>query len=117
MSDECLALIVFFAIYPGYSLFLTSSAMVIRVEFYGIVRQRADTATIHVEEDGSSLTLGELLQQIVTQIPELAQDCIANDQLQAGYVANINGQEFVSDPRRRIESGQTVLIMSADAGG
>jgi len=91
--------------------------MVIRVEFYGIARQRAETATIHLKEDGSSLTLGELLRQIVTRIPELAQDCIADDRLQTGYVANINGQEFVSDPTRKIESGQSVLIMSADSGG
>jgi len=91
--------------------------MVIRVEFYGIVRQRAETATINIHENNSSLTLGELLRRIVTQIPELAQDCIMDDRLQTGYVANINGQEFVSDPTRKIESGQSVLIMSADSGG
>ena len=39
------------------------------------------------------------------------------EQLQPGYVANINGQHFVSDPETLLDDHTCLLIMSADAGG
>jgi len=87
--------------------------MTIRVEFFGIPRARANVPVLDVEAD----TLGELLQQVVRQIPQLAECCISENRLRDGYLANINAQTFTSDPATLLQSGDTVLILSADVGG
>ncbi len=87
--------------------------MTITVELFGIPRQRAGVA--QVEVDGARL--GEILAALVSRFPRLADECIADDRLQSGYLANLNGQRFVSDPDTRLRSGDALLILSADAGG
>jgi molybdopterin converting factor small subunit len=37
--------------------------------------------------------------------------------MQPSLVANLNGDQFVRDPRTRLKEGDSVLILSADAGG
>ena len=37
--------------------------------------------------------------------------------LRASFVANLNGDRFVSDPHTRLREDDCVLILSADAGG
>jgi hypothetical protein len=37
--------------------------------------------------------------------------------LQSTLSANLAGERFISEPATTIESGQTLLILSADAGG
>jgi len=85
----------------------------IRVEFYGIPRERAGVASIDVEAGD----LGEALLQVGHAVPELAESCIKDGRLLAGYLANINGQTFTSDPSTPLHPGDSVLILSVDAGG
>jgi molybdopterin converting factor small subunit len=83
-----------------------------RVEFLGVPRIRAGVAETEVQAD----TLGQLLASLAIQFPALG-ELIAADRLRASVVANLNGDQFVSDPQTRLRSDDCVLILSADAGG
>ena len=87
--------------------------MSIRIEFYGIPKQRAGVDAIDVE----AATLGEALQQLSEQLPQFADACLSEGRLQPSFLANINGENFTTDPQTPLESGDAVLILSADAGG
>lgn len=85
----------------------------ISVEFFGIPRQRAGLAATVAE--GASL--GEALQMLAGCFPELAECCFEGDHLRPGFAANLNGQRFVMDPATPLKPGDSLLILSADAGG
>ena len=82
------------------------------VEFFGVSRERAGVSELEVQAG----TLGQLLGTLAAQIPPLG-ELIAVDRLQASFVANLNGDRFVSDPATRLGENDCVLILSADAGG
>lgn len=82
------------------------------VEFLGVPRQRAGISRLEVQAD----TLGQLLGTLAAQIPSL-NELIAIDRLCSSFVANLNGDQFVSDPQTPLSDKDCVLILSADAGG
>jgi len=82
------------------------------VEFLGVPRQRAGVSELEVKAD----TLGELLGTLAARIPSLG-EFIATDRLHSTFVANLNGDQFVSDPGTPLGENDCVLILSADAGG
>jgi molybdopterin converting factor small subunit len=82
------------------------------VEFLGVPRQRAGISEMEVQAD----TLGQLLGTLAARIPSLC-ELIAVDRLHSSFVANLNGDQFVSDPGTRLGEDDCVLILSADAGG
>ena len=82
------------------------------VEFLGVPRQRAGISKMEVRAD----TLGELLGALATQMPLLS-ELLAVDRLHSSFVANLNGNQFVSDPETPLGEHDCVLILSADAGG
>jgi molybdopterin converting factor small subunit len=69
-----------------------------RVEFLGIPRERAGIAELELDAN----TLG---------------DVVVAGCLRSSFVANLNGDRFVTDPKTRLSSRDCVLILSADAGG
>jgi molybdopterin converting factor small subunit len=83
-----------------------------RVELLGIPRERAGVAELELHAD----TLGQLLHVLTVRFPSL-QSLVAADRLQPSFVANLNGDSFVSDPDTPLGNDDCVLIMSADAGG
>ncbi len=87
--------------------------MSILVEFFGIPRQRSGVATT----TASGNTLREVLADLATRFPALAATCLRESQLRPGYIANLNGRQFVADPDQPLQSGDALLILSADAGG
>jgi molybdopterin converting factor small subunit len=93
--------------------------MVVTVEFFGIPRQRAGRAAWELSLPGcqDSVTLGAILETLARELPDFARDCLAENQLRPGYIANINGQRFVFDRDEEIFPGETLLILSADVGG
>jgi molybdopterin converting factor small subunit len=91
--------------------------MSIRIEFYGIPRERAKTAETVIESCGAAIRLGDVLKQLATRFPALAETCIDQDRLCRGFTISIAGQRFVTDPETRVSAGETLLLMSADAGG
>jgi molybdopterin converting factor small subunit len=82
------------------------------VEFLGVPRERAGVAELEVQAD----TLGQLLMALADRFPPLG-ELINADRLRPSFVANLNGDQFVSDPLTRLNDGDSVLILSADAGG
>lgn len=82
------------------------------MEFLGLPRERAGVAELELQAD----TLGELLTGIADRIPAFG-ELVAGEQLRSSFVANLNGDRFVSDPGTRLQDEDCVLILSADAGG
>jgi molybdopterin converting factor small subunit len=82
------------------------------VEFLGVPRQRAGVADLVVEAD----TLGQLLATLSERLPALSEIIVGN-RLHPAFVANLNGDEFISDPATALRTEDYVLILSADAGG
>ena len=83
-----------------------------QVEFYGVPRARAGTASLEVQAE----TLGGLLRTLTARIPAFA-SFMDSDRLLPSFVANLNGDRFVSDPSTPLRENDCVLILSADAGG
>lgn len=87
--------------------------MPVTVEFYGIPRRRAGVASIALE----AATLGDLLVTLGEQLPEFAETCLDGDRLRIGYIANIDGRTFTTEPSTPLPDGSHVLLLSADVGG
>ena len=86
------------------------------VEFFGVPRQRAGLSELEMNAE----TLGQLLTTLATQIPSFAKFIGADGQgsrLHPVFVANLNGDRFVTDPRTPLAKNDRVIILSADAGG
>lgn len=87
--------------------------MNVTVEFYGIPRQRAGVEAAPAQ----GRLLGDVLCDLAARFPRLAETCLDGGRLRAGYVANLNGRRFVTDPQTALAAGDRLLILSADAGG
>lgn len=90
--------------------------MSIRVEFFGVARQRAGRPFTVLPLTGPA-TLGSVIAELAAKFPQLAADCFSGDRLRPGYLANVDGERFVNDPAAPIDEHASLLIMSADAGG
>ena len=82
------------------------------VEFLGIPRERAGISELEIEAD----TLGDLLKSLVARVPSLSELVTANG-LHPSIVANLNGDEFVSDPWTKFGPDDRLLLLSSDVGG
>jgi len=91
--------------------------MAIRVEFYGIARQRAGQSQIDLDAPADGLNFGAALAELAQRLPPLGRELISGSRLNASLAANLDGMRFISDPATRIRDGQSLLILSADAGG
>jgi molybdopterin converting factor small subunit len=108
--------IIFDPVNPGtalaHRLGSTTIDRAMYVEFLGVPRQRAGVTELTVE----ARTLGQLLETLSTRLPSLSA-LIVGDRLHPSFTANLNGDEFISDPRTPLREDDCVLILSADAGG
>lgn len=93
--------------------------MSITVEFYGIPRARVGVDKIHVCQGAPVTSLRQVIAEVAAQFPAFAESCTHHGtHLRHGYIANIDGEQFVhAHDDATISSGQSVLILSADAGG
>ena len=87
----------------------------VRVEFFGVPRERAACASIEVPV--SRLILSEVLAETARQLPEFGRRCLIDGRLQAGLIANISGRQFTADVTTQLTDDDSVLILSADVGG
>jgi molybdopterin converting factor small subunit len=87
--------------------------MHIRVELFGIPRDRAGVA----QATAQGAQVGDVLAELAERFPRLAETCFDGQRLRPGYVANLNGDCFVTDPATPLKPGDSLLILSADAGG
>ncbi len=91
--------------------------MSIRVEFYGIPRQRTGVAATVVDVATQPAALQDVIRQLSARFPQLADTCFEQDRLRAGYTANLNGERFLADSASPLPDGSCLLILSSDAGG
>jgi molybdopterin converting factor small subunit len=82
------------------------------VEFLGIPRERAGLSEVEIEAE----TLGQLFGALAARFPMLG-DLITDGRLHPSMAANLNGDRFVSRPDTPLDTGDHVLILSADVGG
>ena len=87
--------------------------MQIQVEFFGIPRVRAGVE----KTTASGGCLGDVLSDLAARYPGLAETCIDGRRLRAGYTANLRGEQFVTDPETTLHEGDTLLLLTLDAGG
>lgn len=85
----------------------------VRVELFGIPRARAGVAETHCQPG----TLASILQELAIQFPTFGEACLEQGKLRTTYLANIGGDRFITDLTCHVAAGQTLLILSADAGG
>jgi molybdopterin converting factor small subunit len=82
------------------------------VEFLAVPRRLAGVSQVEVQAE----TLGQLLATLAAQFPSLG-NFITVDRLHPAFIASLNGDQFVNDPRTALGENDRVLILSADAGG
>jgi len=85
----------------------------VRIEFLGILRARTGREHIDVQ----ATTTGEAIDAAASMIPDLTKYCILDGWLAPGYLISVNGERFTTDPSLRLQSGDRILLLSADAGG
>ena len=66
---------------------------------------------------GGETPLRDVLREIGRRFPELAAECFDGDRLREGFALNVGGQKFVSDFDTRLRDEDSILLLSADAGG
>ncbi len=87
--------------------------MSITVEFFGVPRLRAGIASVTLEAG----TVKEALLKSSQLLPDWADHCLEEGNLKPEYLMNINGIHFCKDENEKMESGDSLLIFSADVGG
>ena len=87
--------------------------MSVAVELFGIARSRAGVAQTTAE----GVCLGEVLADLAGRFPQLAEACIEGQCLRPGFTANLGGQRFITDPKTPLHDGDSLLLLSLDAGG
>jgi molybdopterin converting factor small subunit len=87
--------------------------MQVTVELFGIPRARAGVAKTIAH--GS--TLGDVFLDLARRFPALGEACIDGRTLKSQYIANLRGEVFVSDPKTTLHEGDSILLLSLDAGG
>ena len=87
--------------------------MSITVEFFGIARRRTGVERLKIEAQ----SLGEVLEDLGRRYPGWANECLTGGRLTGAYLANLNGTQFVTDPRTQLHHGDCLLILAADVGG
>lgn len=87
--------------------------MKIEVELFGIPRSRAGVE----RTTAAGACLGDVLADLGSRFPALAAACIDGRTLRSGFTANLKGERFTTQPETPLRDGDTVLLMSLDAGG
>lgn len=87
--------------------------MQVEVELFGILRMRAGTARTMAIGD----CLGDVLADLATRFPQLAETCIEGRSLRPSFMASLGGRKFVTSPDTPLTAGEPMLLLSVDAGG
>ncbi len=88
------------------------------VELYGAARLLAKTAKVALVFPPQAV-LSSVFMALGGQLPVLVGPVIAPDRskLACGYACNVNGRDFVRDATFKINPGDSIIIISDDAGG
>jgi molybdopterin-guanine dinucleotide biosynthesis protein A len=88
------------------------------VELFGVARLLARTSEVSLALPAGA-TFAEALAALAEQLPVLVGQVISPDRrrLVDGYACNVNGLVFVRTPTAVVHPGDSLVILSADAGG
>lgn len=88
------------------------------VELFSVARLVAKTAKVSLTLPEEA-TLSHVFSALAERLPVLVGPVITPDRngLTSGNACNINGRDFVRDPSVKVHSGDSIFIISADAGG
>jgi molybdopterin converting factor small subunit len=87
--------------------------MQVMVELFGVPRMLAGVS----EASAAGNNLGDVLADLASRFPRLGEGCIEGRALRSGFIANLGARRFVSAPDTPLCDGDTVLLLSLDAGG
>ncbi len=88
----------------------------VSVELFGVARMLAKTQLVSLEL-AQGATLAQVFSSLADKFPVLVGRVINSEGLITGYTCNINGLNFVRAPDAKVNSGDKIFILSADAGG
>jgi sulfur-carrier protein len=92
---------------------MSSSALTIHVELFGMARRRAGRSDFV----STSNTIGGALRELALACPGLADLFLADSQLSPRYLVSVNAGPFQTDLARLLNPADRLLLLSADAGG
>jgi len=83
-----------------------------------VARLKAKTARVSLTLPAGA-NVSDALASLAEAIPDLVGPVLTADHraLMAGYACNLNGTEFTPDLHTPLRSGDSLLILSNDAGG
>jgi molybdopterin-guanine dinucleotide biosynthesis protein A len=88
----------------------------VSVELFGVARMLAKTPLVSLDL-AQGATLAQVFSSLADKFPVLVGRVINSQGLITGYACNINGLNFVRAPDAKVNSGDKIFILSADAGG
>jgi molybdenum cofactor guanylyltransferase len=88
----------------------------VSVELFGVARMLAKTQLVSLDL-AQGATLAQVFSSLADKFPVLVGRVINSEGLISGYTCNINGLNFVRAPDAKVNSGDKIFILSADAGG
>lgn len=90
----------------------------VTVELFGVARLLAKTKEVSLSLPHDA-TLAHALSALAEQLPVLVGRVIRPDGTGfiSGYACNVNGLEFVRNPGAKLNLGDRIFVLSADAGG
>jgi molybdenum cofactor guanylyltransferase len=88
------------------------------VELFGVARMIAKTKDVALALPPDA-TISDVLAALAKKLPMLVGRVISGDarRLVDGYACNVNGRDFVRHPTAPVKAGDSIVILSADAGG
>lgn len=94
------------------------SSVTCTVELFGAARLLAKTREVALALPPGA-TLADVYSALAAKLPILLGRVISADRtnLFSGYACNINGLNFIRSPTVKVNSGDKIFILSADAGG
>lgn len=92
------------------------SSISVFVELFGVARMVAKTQSVGLALPQEA-TLAHVFSALAEKLPVLVGRVINSEGLVTGYTCNINGLNFVRASSTKVNSGDKIWILSADAGG
>lgn len=83
------------------------------IEFLGVAKRRAGVGQIEVQAS----SVGDALLVLAQKLPAFASSSIDDGRLNRSFILSINGRVFTDNNSLRLEPGDRLVILSADAGG
>ncbi len=95
-----------------------SNSIAVTVELFGVAQLLAKTKDVPLSLPPQA-TLSDVCQALAAEHPVLLGRVINPNRcsLSSGYACNINGLEFVKNSNTKVNPGDKIFILSADAGG